>query len=239
MMVKNGHSRYCQSISLPKAKVSIQSFSWWSIRRSWQIRPSLRQMFLERRGISPGMFLLIHSWTDCSFFMQILLSAFSSRPRCSFRPNKTRTLFLWVCARMGLNQFSRFRTILRLKFGLLKNWNRNEHKTASWRNAHVFKIHDIALPGYNSYAVTLRLKNMMTSNSQDTSVNISTWDGTHTMSEAWMNNDILRGMQKIWWQKDRNVLTITALENIYRGYGAENMFLWKQRPGFLAFQLIV
>jgi len=98
MMVKKG-----QSISLPKAKVSIQSFSWWSIRRSWQIRPSLRQMFLERRGVSPGMFLLTHSWTDCSYFMQIL-SAFSSRPRCSFTPNKTRTLFFFVCTRMGLNQ---------------------------------------------------------------------------------------------------------------------------------------
>jgi len=43
--------------------------------------------------------------------------------------------------------------------------------------------------------------------------------------------------------RQRNVLTITALENIYiyiyRGGGAENMFLWKQHSGFLAFLLIV
>ncbi len=56
-------------------------------------RLSLRQMYLERCSVSPGMFLLIHSWTDGSFSMQILLSAFSSRPRCSFTPNKTCALF--------------------------------------------------------------------------------------------------------------------------------------------------
>ncbi len=78
-------------ISLPKAKVSIQSFSWWSIRRSWQIIPQAN--VLGACSVSPGMFLLIHSWTDGSFSMQILLSAFSSRPRCSFTPNKACALF--------------------------------------------------------------------------------------------------------------------------------------------------
>ncbi len=75
-------------------------------------------------------FLLIHSWTDFPFFMQFLLSAFPSRPRCSFTPNKTGALFLCVHAVAWVHFLIKSHSMPRIwTSDVLKT--RSKHKTSS------------------------------------------------------------------------------------------------------------